>query len=118
VTALTLAIIGVYGLIAHTAVERSHEIGVRMALGASRVDIMRLIMGAGLGVTLAGVLVGSMVSLALTRLIRGMLFGVTPLDGYTFAAVSALMLLTAALACFLPARRATKIDPVTALRAT
>jgi putative ABC transport system permease protein len=114
--ALTLAIVGVYGVLSHGVAERAREIGVRIALGAAPRDIVRLVMLQGLGAAAVGVLAGLAVSFVATRFLSDMLYTVTPVDAVTFAGVSAIMLATATLASYLPARRATRVDPLTALR--
>jgi putative ABC transport system permease protein len=114
--ALLLAIIGLYGLMAYTVSERTHEIGIRMALGGQRRDIFNLVVGKGLMLALVGMSVGVAGALALTRALTGLLFGVKPTDIVTFAGVLSLIALVSLLACYLPARRATKVDPMIALR--
>jgi len=117
VVALTLAAVGLYGVVAHGVTERTHEIGVRMALGADPVHVLRLIVGQGLVTVVAGLVVGIAGALALSRTIQSLLFGVTPTDPTTFAAVIALLLGVGLAACGLPAWRATRVDPTAALRA-
>ena len=115
VIALLLAAIGVYGLVAHSVQQRTHEIGVRMALGADRRDVVRLVVGQGMGLVLIGVGLGLAGALALTRTVASLLFGVSPTDATTFALVPVGLVAVALLACLLPARRATRIDPMRAL---
>jgi putative ABC transport system permease protein len=113
---LILAAAGVYGVMSFTTSQRTREFGVRLALGAKRRDITRLVLGDGLKLAGAGVIVGLVVALPLTRALRASLFGVTALDPLTFAVVIVALVLLAALACYVPARRALRIDPVEALR--
>jgi putative ABC transport system permease protein len=114
--ALLLSAIGLYGLMAYTVSQRTHEIGIRMALGGQRRDIFKLVVGRGLLLALVGMSVGVAGALALTRMLTGLLFGVKPTDPVTFACVLSLLVLVSLLACYLPARRATKVDPLVALR--
>ena len=116
VLALVLASIGIYGVISYLVERRTQEIGIRMALGADRADMLRLILRGGLTLALVGAGIGIVCSLALTRLMGKMLYGVTATDPMTFVAVTLLLLLVAAAACWLPARRAMRVDPAIALR--
>jgi predicted permease len=114
--ALVLAAVGIYGVAAYTTRQRTHEIGVRMALGASKQDISRLVLGQGLRLTLIGLGLGLAVSFALTRFLGGLLLGVTSTDALTFSSVASLLSVVALAACFIPARRAMRLDPTAALR--
>ena len=116
VVALVLAIVGVYGVISYSVGQRAHEMGVRMALGAQRGDVLRLVVGQAAALATIGVALGLCGAFALTRFIRGMLFEVSPSDPATFAAVSAVLLCAALAASYIPARRASKVDPMAALR--
>ena len=115
--AVTLAVIGLYGVISYAVAQRTHELGIRTALGATRNDVFTLIVRQGLVLALLGVAIGIAAAAALTRVIAGLLFGVTPTDPATFAAAALLFVSIALLACSIPARRATKVDPMVALRA-
>ena len=114
--ALLLSCVGIYGVISYVVGQRVHEIGVRMALGAQSGDVMRLIVGEGARMALLGVAAGIAGAFGLTRLMANQLFGVTAHDPLTFAAVAALLILVALVACYLPARRAVRVDPGVALR--
>ena len=114
--AAALAVVGIYGVISHAVNQRTHEIGVRMALGALRGDILRLVMKEGLILTVVGVGLGLLASLALTQVLAGLLFGVSATDPSTFAGMCLLILLVATCASWLPANRAAKVDPFVALK--
>jgi putative ABC transport system permease protein len=114
--ALILAMIGLYGLISYTVQQRTREIGIRMALGAQSDDILKLVMGQGIGAVLSGVAIGVVAALALTRLMASLLFGVRPTDAITFASVAVLLTCVALAASYIPARRAMRTDPLNALR--
>jgi predicted permease len=116
VMALVLSCIGIYGVISYVVGQRTHEIGIRMALGAQRRDVMRMVLGEGARMALIGVTAGIAAALALTRLMANQLFGVSAYDPLTFTAVAIVLTLVALLACYLPARRAVRVDPMIALR--
>jgi predicted permease len=115
-TALVLALAGMYGIMAYSVSRRTSEIGVRMALGASPMTIVRLVLGQGLSTAAIGIALGILASFALTRLMASMLFGLNPTDPLTFAAAALLLMMAALAACYVPARRATRVDPMMALR--
>jgi len=114
--ALMLAIVGIYGVLSYTVRQRTREIGVRMALGSRPRDVLTMVVGEGLGLTIVGVGVGIGASFGLTRFLSGLLFGVATADASTFIGVGTMVLLTAVLASYLPARRAANVDPIAALR--
>ena len=115
-TALALSAIGIYGVMAYFVTQRTHEIGIRMALGASRRDVVTMVLGQGARLATAGVAVGLAGALAITRAIATLLFGVSPRDPGTLVALAAALTAVALLACYVPARRATRVDPIRALR--
>jgi predicted permease len=113
--ALTLAAVGIYGVISFTTGQRTHEIGLRMALGAQSKDIFKLVVGQGIILTLVGLVIGLLLSFALTRFLSNLLFNISPTDPVTLALISILLTAVAVLACYFPARRATKVDPRVAM---
>jgi predicted permease len=116
VLALLLAAVGVYGVMSFTVAQRTHEIGLRMALGAGRLDVLRGVLGEGLGTALLGIALGSLGAYAVGRAMQGMWYQVGAMDPIAFGAVAALLLVSAAVACLIPARRAASVDPMVALR--
>jgi ABC-type antimicrobial peptide transport system permease subunit len=114
--ALGLAVVGIYGVVSYLVGERTNEIGIRVAMGADRSDVLRMVLGEGLKMTLTGVVIGFVAALGLTRLMASLLFGVSRTDPLTFISVALLLALVALAACYLPARRAARVDPMVALR--
>jgi putative ABC transport system permease protein len=114
--ALVLAAVGIYGVMSYSVAQRTHEIGIRMALGAQTGAVLKLAVAYGLKLVIAGVIIGLIAAFALTRVMATLLFGVTATDPTTFALISLLLIAVAAIASYIPARRATKVDPMIALR--
>src|SRR5262249_47809659 len=114
--AMLLAVSGLFGVVAYAVSQRTHEIGIRVALGAQENDVLAMVLRQGMKLTTIGILVGLVGALAVTRLLRSLLFGVNPIDPMVFTVVPLLLLAVALLACYVPALRATKVDPMVALR--
>ena len=115
--ALILAAIGLYGVMSYSVSWQTHEIGIRMALGANRADVLRLVVQQGMKITVLGLALGLVGAFFVSRVLIGMLYGISPTDPLTFTGVSIVLLVVALVACLLPARRATRVDPIVALRA-
>jgi putative ABC transport system permease protein len=113
---LLLTLVGIYGVISYHVTDNTREIGIRLALGAQRRDVLKLVVGRGLMLALAGIAIGTAGAFGLTRLMESLLFGVKPTDPLTFGVIAGLFGVAALLACYIPARRATKVDPMVALR--
>ena len=113
---LLLAVMGIYGVVAYVVTQRSREIGIRMALGAQRLDVLKLVVRGGLKLTVIGMGIGLLAALAVVRLLSGLLYGLNPMSLTVFIAAMALLTGVATFACYLPARHATKVNPVDALR--
>jgi len=114
--ALILAAIGIYGMMAFAVTQRTQEIGIRMAMGARSADVLKLVVKNGMSLATIGIIAGLAGSIGITRLMASLLFNVSPTDIVTFGLVTSLLLLVALVACYIPARRATRVDPLVALR--
>ena len=117
IVALTLAAIGTYGILSYMVTERQREIGIRMALGAGNNQVVGLVMGQGMGIAVLGIVLGVVGAYGLSRLTASLLYGVSPSDPLTYATVAGVIAVVAAVACVLPTRRATRVDPLEAIRA-
>jgi putative ABC transport system permease protein len=116
VLAMLLAAVGIYGVMNYSVSTRTREIGIRMALGANRVEVLKMVLKQGMSLAGIGVVIGLALAFALTRMMTSLLFGVSATDQITFIAISLLLALVALAACYIPARRATRVDPMVALR--
>jgi ABC-type antimicrobial peptide transport system permease subunit len=114
--ALLLVVVGIYSVMSYVVARRVREIGIRLALGSQTADVLKLVIGQGMRLVVIGIAFGLAMSFALTRLVASLLFEVSATDPVTFAAIASLLMIVAALACYLPARRAAKVDPIVALR--
>jgi putative ABC transport system permease protein len=114
--ALLLAAVGIYGVMSYSFSQRTHEVGIRIALGAQRLDILRMALGEGMRIVVIGLAAGLVGAVMMTRFFQSMLFGIAPTDPATFVLVSAILAGVALFACYIPAKRATRVDPLAALR--
>jgi putative ABC transport system permease protein len=114
--ALVLSAIGIYGVISYLVGQRTHELGIRLAMGASRKDVLKLVLGDGMRIAVAGAVIGLASALGLTRLITKMIYGVSTMDPVTFGGVTLVLMSVALFACYVPARRAMRVDPIVILR--